>query len=467
MKLGFMLNQKGLAHIFLLLILGLGIIAGVYLVSHPTIFKPKAAGANIEIGTNECVRQVEGRKTLVCGDVPLKLVSPLETGNAAPVSDAGFSLVKTVLAQESKGGVGYSCEKEGGDKLKIYHQKCNFQLLGINFCELNFPYTKYDLIQESCDIGQRCDSTTTDLFNTIAKCVPDENSQPIRNLQPPIFVQPPIPTPTFTSIPRAVATPTPIPTVTNTSRATVTPTSTPIPAVTTTATPTATPPPTPDAIASATPRVTKGYRIAEDLTALKTAKWHDDYKAGGITYIYPLSKDTKPGGTVTLFVEFRDQDEKTIKFSNGNTYASVSIDFSAPEVSPSPTAARVIAATTCKVAENANRKCTLPTEKCEITTLADIGNCTNEQLLGTLTKEQLGTIDLARMKTFGSDDLMCFFPREVVARMDAGTLKDLPNEDLLLLGDASGDCKTFLSSFSCDRIVLLPSEYQALTSCGR
>lgn len=42
------LNQKGFAHIFLLLILGLGIIAGVYLVQHPQIFKPKAYNAQVD-----------------------------------------------------------------------------------------------------------------------------------------------------------------------------------------------------------------------------------------------------------------------------------------------------------------------------------------------------------------------------------------------------------------------------------
>lgn len=40
------LNQKGIAHLFVVLILLIGIIAGVYLVQHPQIFKPKAHEGN-------------------------------------------------------------------------------------------------------------------------------------------------------------------------------------------------------------------------------------------------------------------------------------------------------------------------------------------------------------------------------------------------------------------------------------
>lgn len=343
-----MLNQKGIAHIFFILILLVGIIATVFLAGQTQIFKPKATGANIEIGTNECVKTKDDKKTLVCDQVPLKLVSPLETGNAAPLTDAGFSLAKKVYAAESKGGVGYSCEKEGGDKLKIYHQECNFKFLGIDFCKLNIPGTQYNLIQQSCDIGQRCDSTTTDLFNTIAKCVPDENSQPVRNFQPPVVVQPgpagnntlPTPSPTFTSIPRVIATPTPV--ATTTPRATVAPTPTPTPAATTIPTPTPTPTPSPSA--SAASRTTKAFRVAESPTGFKD-DWHD-YKVGGVDYVYPLNKDTKPGTTVTLFVEFKDQNDQTIKFSSGKEYAQISIDFSVPEVSPSPSPSPTAVATT-------------------------------------------------------------------------------------------------------------------------
>ncbi|MBI2017824.1 hypothetical protein HYS92_02130 [Candidatus Daviesbacteria bacterium] len=37
------MNQKGLAHIILIIILVIGLIAVLYLVQHPQIFKPKAS----------------------------------------------------------------------------------------------------------------------------------------------------------------------------------------------------------------------------------------------------------------------------------------------------------------------------------------------------------------------------------------------------------------------------------------
>lgn len=42
------LNNKGIAHILLLVLLLGGIVAGVYLVQHQQIFKPKATGEKIE-----------------------------------------------------------------------------------------------------------------------------------------------------------------------------------------------------------------------------------------------------------------------------------------------------------------------------------------------------------------------------------------------------------------------------------
>lgn len=41
------MNQKGvIAHIILIIILAVGLVAGVYLVQHPQIFKPKAGGGS-------------------------------------------------------------------------------------------------------------------------------------------------------------------------------------------------------------------------------------------------------------------------------------------------------------------------------------------------------------------------------------------------------------------------------------
>lgn len=48
------MNQKGvIAHILLIIILVAGLIAGVYLVQHPQIFRPKAGGGSPIIGALE------------------------------------------------------------------------------------------------------------------------------------------------------------------------------------------------------------------------------------------------------------------------------------------------------------------------------------------------------------------------------------------------------------------------------
>lgn len=482
-----MLNQKGLAHIFLILVLLLGIVATVFLAGKTQIFKPKATVGNIEIGTNECIKTVEEKKTLVCESVPLKLISPIDSGNAS-TSDAGFSLVKTVYAADPA----RYC-KPSIDPNKIYHKEkiCN-PILGI-IC-LTWLSSREVEIGEDCRLDQVCEETSTDLFKSVAKCVP-QTVQPGRNFQPsfvqsssdflpspqtqePQNTQAPLPvynfTPDNTVVPSATSAPS---SAEDTSAQTTSSSSEqntqnlPTPTPTLAPSPSSSVSPTSSSSASAKPRVTLGYRVAETKDGLNTADWHDDYKAGGVNYIHHL-QDKKPGSKF-FFVQFRDQDKQVIKFDSGNDYAvSAKIIFgtassSTPSPASSSTAKPTLApALSCKVKEP-NRNCTLPTvEKCEIKTLADVGNCSNAQLLATLTKDQLGTLPLEIIKKFGTNDLMCFFPRNVVARLDAGTLEDLPNEDLLLLGDSTGNCSSFLKSFSCDRIVQLPLEYQALTNCG-
>lgn len=73
-----MFNQKGVAHIFFILILLAGIIAGVYLVQKTQVFKPKAAGENIEILDGDCVKVKDGKKILTCDKFQFKVISPLE-----------------------------------------------------------------------------------------------------------------------------------------------------------------------------------------------------------------------------------------------------------------------------------------------------------------------------------------------------------------------------------------------------
>lgn len=620
-----MLKQKGLAHIFLILVLLVGIVAGVFLVGKTQIFKPKAAGASIEIGTNECVKEVAGKKTLVCASVPLKLVSPIDTGNAS-APGVGFSLIKSVLAQESKGGVGYSCEKEGGDLTKIYHQKCNAIFFGINLCELDLPGTHYDLIQEDCDFGLVCDRATTDLFNTVAKCVP-ASSESSGNFQPPVFIQPgsgnnsTIPSggggtpPSFrTPTPTSVLTPTPRPTPTATPRATATPTPTPTSAPASTSVPAPTVNPNSSAfvatlalspsrgtfnkgcstsldvnldtkgiatdgtdamlsfdpavlkIASITRgniyadypgntidnvngkisitglaattssytgagtlakinfevkedapdggtqinfdfdpnnktkttdsnvvgkvghpeilssvvngaytiivgtescptsgvRTTLGYRVAETKDSLETAVWHDDYKAGGVNYVYPL-QDIKAGPKF-FFVQFRDQDKQVIKFESGNDYAvSASIDFGIPSSpSPSPTVAATIAPTSTP------RPTAVPTSApapvvptpVENNCPADIGAEPDNKVL-------IDNCNITQLSVLGNGRLMNF-PLYIVAQFPTSRLKLFSNEDLITIADNSVGRKAFFSNFDCPKIGSFAQDIKDLfkTECG-
>lgn len=75
------LNQRGVIHLIPLLLILVGIVAGVYLVQHPQIFKPKAAGESFEVLDGPCVRVKDGIKVLICDRFQFKLTSPLETGD--------------------------------------------------------------------------------------------------------------------------------------------------------------------------------------------------------------------------------------------------------------------------------------------------------------------------------------------------------------------------------------------------
>ncbi len=211
-------------------------------------------------------------------------------------------------------------------------------------------------------------------------------------------------------------------------------------------------------------RVTVAFRFSEDVSDFinKDALWQKYPPAAPVPYTF---KDTKLGPKF-IYAQFKDNQDNII---NANSYP-VQIELVAEEAAATPTPTSKPTSKpkpiSCKVSESP-RNCSVPNvEKCNIVTLADIGNCTNEQLLATLTPDQLGTIPISRMETFGNGDLMCSFPTRVLSRMNVSRLKDFSNEDLLLIGDASGNCGKFLSNFNCDRIDDLPPEYQALTSCG-
>ncbi len=86
------MNQKGIAHILLIIILIIGIIAGVYLVQKTQIFKPKAASQMVEwipsqgSDTDNCV---SSQTSTTCTKVKFKIFGPGDLDNST--SPAGGS----------------------------------------------------------------------------------------------------------------------------------------------------------------------------------------------------------------------------------------------------------------------------------------------------------------------------------------------------------------------------------------
>ncbi len=75
------MNQKGIAHILLIIILIIGIIAGVYLVQKTQIFKPKAASDIVEWtqsqgDSDNCITSQNGNTVTTCGKVKFKIFAP-------------------------------------------------------------------------------------------------------------------------------------------------------------------------------------------------------------------------------------------------------------------------------------------------------------------------------------------------------------------------------------------------------
>lgn len=79
----FKLREAGVIGIIQLLLIIVGIVAGVYLVQKEgfQIFKSKASAKNIEILSGDCVKDKDGNKILTCEQFKFKVVSPLEAGN--------------------------------------------------------------------------------------------------------------------------------------------------------------------------------------------------------------------------------------------------------------------------------------------------------------------------------------------------------------------------------------------------
>jgi len=93
-------REAGFIHFLPLFLLLAGLAAGVYLVQHPQIFKPKATDQNINF-TGTCVASKDGNPIITCNTVQIKFTSPLETGQTSDGgSNLNISLVKPVYAAE-------------------------------------------------------------------------------------------------------------------------------------------------------------------------------------------------------------------------------------------------------------------------------------------------------------------------------------------------------------------------------
>lgn len=177
-----MLNQKGIAHIFLILVLLVGIIATVFLASKTQIFKPRASAENVTWilkstdPENSCVEVKDGKEVATCPTVKFNLISPLETNQS---SDAGFQLVKTAYAQpaidneeilQNKGGRDYFCKDD--DKSKIYHQRCTlpFNICAIPTTIYNDQHVGYEEEVEDCPGDNQCVSTDDVFGGHGARC---------------------------------------------------------------------------------------------------------------------------------------------------------------------------------------------------------------------------------------------------------------------------------------------------------
>ena len=75
-------GETGIIHLILLVILFIGIGAGVYLVQKQgfQIFKPKATAENVSFLDGQCVGFKDGKRVSTCGVVDIRFLSPLEMG---------------------------------------------------------------------------------------------------------------------------------------------------------------------------------------------------------------------------------------------------------------------------------------------------------------------------------------------------------------------------------------------------
>jgi len=510
-----MSNQKGTAHILLILILLVGIIAGVFLVGKTQIFKPKAASSSIQFIDNECTKVEGQKKILTCPTVKFDLVSPLEINES---SDASFELVKTAYAAGSGGD--YYCKDV--DPNKIYHKVCELPLAFL--CNLPWWKNLYRDEPEPCGIGQECQSITEGgVFNKGAQCGAASN-EPTRNIQAPPFPTPPAQTPlsqpgsrlnsgrslasapspsTIPTIPAGASTPSLAPaasSLTSQGGGQGAPTPNPAPntgtgatapntGTGTTAPNTGTGNTAPNAGTGATnpagggtnpsptapARVTKKYRFADNPNFLddkqQPVKWKT-YKAGGVSETYTF-KDTP--GEKFIYAQFMDDQGQKIKFPSGDDFISAHIELKAPLPAAEPTAsarassspAASSTAPTAPPAPAAEAACDLGGD------IANWRNCpTKESLKATLLTLPEKTRDLLpdeAVTLYTNDVMLQLFSKKRLSSLDSKYLRNFGNGDLLAIADASGlDRKTFFSNFDCSRIGLFTQDIKDLfkDECG-
>lgn len=505
-----MINQKGLAHILLLLILGLGIIAGVYLVQHPQIFKPKATAESIEFLTSACSTLKDNNKTLTCPTVKFKLTSPLETGNALKGTESGFNLVKTAYAAGS--GEGYYCKE---DLSKIYHKKCEV-LFNLSFL-CSWPWWEDELKEKEEPCGDlRCVPTSADLFKQSATCAVVEDLSERAVFRPVISNQAVTPKPqptvqprsaadflqaqstpqptivarataTSTPAPATRATPSPTPTPTSSQVATPTPTPTTAAILTLTPTPVLNPTPTltpglspgssPTAIPTAVEweRTTLKYRFAENPTDLEKAQW-SPYEAGGVEVAYDFP-DPKPPETRSIYAQFLDNQNpgQIIKFSNGLDYVVKSIELISPPT-PSPAVGPTSTPKPRATATPTVRPTSTPVPSAACDLQGDVmnwRNCPTKESLKTellkLDPDYRDTVPNEVLILYENPDMKRIFSLKRISMLPGTILRNFPNQDLLDIAAASGeDTKTFLTRFDCGRISSFTQDIRDLfkTECG-
>lgn len=486
-----MLNQKGIAHLFLILILLIGIIVTVFLVGKTQIFKPKASAKNVEFiaatgkdtqGKACSVTEINAAGTLNtnCLTVKIKFTSPIDT---TAVSDAGDVLVENAYALSDQN---YYCnfdpnKSDDPNKFKRFYKSCD---LILNLCAL--PFLKSFITEkfEQCDTSQQCQAITTDLFNSGARCAPAQTQQKTAgNFNPQVITRSTTtsaPKPSTQVLPssslRGGTAATPVPsfvTALQQSRTlaqanpTPTPTPTPTPITSPSAAATSNPSPSSSPVSSFSPgtspagvgtteppaRLTLYFRFAENesdfvdsacSTTVSYGCWQN-YTKGGSSVSY--SFQVKAYGQKFIFAQFKDNYGKIYKESEVHPYPAqiITVAPATPSPSPSPSAsASEKAAVPQKSAEPAASS-TPAKESGGANCPADIGNEPNNQAL-------IDNCNITQLSKLSNGRLMTF-PAYILAQFPNNRLLLFSNEDLIKIADNSEGRTSFFSHFSCNDLV--------------